>query len=60
MKIDKSFVRGADVDHQQQEVVRALVAMASALGIGVVAEGIETAARPTSCGTWAADSGRGT
>jgi EAL domain-containing protein (putative c-di-GMP-specific phosphodiesterase class I) len=42
MKVDKSFVRDADVDHQQQEIVRALVAMAQALGIGVVAEGIET------------------
>jgi EAL domain-containing protein (putative c-di-GMP-specific phosphodiesterase class I) len=43
MKIDKAFVRGADVDRQQQEIVRALVAMAHALGIGIVAEGIETA-----------------
>lgn len=42
MKIDKSFVRDADVDHQQQEIVRALMAMAHALGIEVVAEGIET------------------
>jgi EAL domain-containing protein (putative c-di-GMP-specific phosphodiesterase class I) len=42
MKVDKSFVRDADVDHQQQEIVRALVAMAHALGIETVAEGIET------------------
>jgi diguanylate cyclase (GGDEF)-like protein/PAS domain S-box-containing protein len=42
MKVDKMFVRDADVDHQQQEIVRALVALAQALGIGVVAEGIET------------------
>ena len=32
----------ADVDHQQQEIVRALVVMAHALGIEVVAEGIES------------------
>jgi diguanylate cyclase (GGDEF)-like protein/PAS domain S-box-containing protein len=42
MKIDKAFVRDVDVDHQQQEIVRALVAMATALDIGIVAEGIET------------------
>ena len=42
MKIDKSFLRDADVDLQQQEIVRALMAMADALGIEVVAEGIET------------------
>ena len=42
MKVDKSFVRDADVDRGQQEIVRALVAMAHALGIEVVAEGIET------------------
>ena len=42
MKIDKMFVRDVDIDHQQQEIVRALVAMANALGIGIVAEGIET------------------
>ena len=42
MKIDKSFLRDADVDHQQQEIVRALMAMGNALGIEVVAEGIET------------------
>lgn len=42
MKVDKSFVRDADVDRHQQEIVRALVAMAQALGIGVIAEGVET------------------
>ncbi len=42
MKVDKMFVHNADVDHQQQEIVRALVALAQALEIGVVAEGIET------------------
>jgi diguanylate cyclase (GGDEF)-like protein len=42
MKVDKAFVRDADVDLHQQEIVRALVAMAHALGIEVVAEGIET------------------
>ncbi len=42
MKVDKMFVRDADVDVQQLEIVRAIVALAQALGMGVVAEGIET------------------
>jgi predicted signal transduction protein with EAL and GGDEF domain len=42
MKIDKSFVRDVEVDAQQQEVVRALIALASAIDVEVVAEGIET------------------
>jgi EAL domain-containing protein (putative c-di-GMP-specific phosphodiesterase class I) len=42
MKIDKSFLRDVEVDAHQQEIVRALVALASAIGVDVVAEGVET------------------
>lgn len=42
MKIDKSFVRDVEVDVQQQEIVRALIALASAIDVEVTAEGIET------------------
>ncbi|MCB0900453.1 MAG: EAL domain-containing protein, partial [Actinobacteria bacterium] len=42
MKIDKSFLRDVEVDAHQQEIVRALVALASAIDVDVVAEGIET------------------
>jgi diguanylate cyclase (GGDEF)-like protein/PAS domain S-box-containing protein len=45
IKIDKSFV--ADVVHNQhdQAIVKAITTLAESLGLGVVAEGIETAAQ---------------
>jgi EAL domain-containing protein (putative c-di-GMP-specific phosphodiesterase class I) len=41
LKIDRSFVSGADAGSLQ--IVRTIVAMAHALGVVVVTEGIETA-----------------
>jgi PAS domain S-box-containing protein/diguanylate cyclase (GGDEF)-like protein len=41
LKIDRSFVSGADAGSLQ--IVRTIVAMAQALGVAVVTEGIETA-----------------
>jgi PAS domain S-box-containing protein/diguanylate cyclase (GGDEF)-like protein len=41
LKIDRSFVSGADAGSLQ--IVRTIVAMAQALGVSVVTEGIETA-----------------
>ena len=41
LKIDRSFVSGADASSLQ--IVRMIVAMARALGVAVVSEGIETA-----------------
>jgi diguanylate cyclase (GGDEF)-like protein/PAS domain S-box-containing protein len=41
LKIDRSFVSGADAGSLQ--IVRTIVAMAQALGVAVVSEGIETA-----------------
>jgi PAS domain S-box-containing protein/diguanylate cyclase (GGDEF)-like protein len=41
LKIDRSFVSGADAGGLQ--IVRTIVAMAQALGVAVVSEGIETA-----------------
>ena len=43
IKIDRSFVIGIDDDNSNLPIVRAVVALAHALGIEVVAEGIETA-----------------
>lgn len=43
VKIDMSLVRDVDSDPVRQQVVRSLVALASGLGMEVVAEGIETA-----------------
>ena len=42
LKVDRSLLRDADVDRQQYEIVRALVALAHAMDLDVVAEGIET------------------
>ena len=43
VKIDKAFVGGLGVNPEDEEIVRAVVAMSAALGLTVVAEGVETA-----------------
>ena len=43
LKIDKSFVRRIDRDPEQQRMVNAIQLMAEQLGIGTLAEGVETA-----------------
>ena len=43
LKIDASFVRNASRDKKNVEIIRSIIALATALGIEVVAEGIETA-----------------
>jgi len=47
LKIDRSFVRGIDDTGASAPIVRALLAMASALNLQVVAEGVETDAQAT-------------
>ncbi len=42
LKIDKSFVQGIDQSSRQGELVKAFIAMAGALGLDLVAEGVET------------------
>ncbi len=45
IKIDRSFVRDLPGDDDDRLLVRAIVQLATALGIRVVAEGVETAAQ---------------
>lgn len=45
LKIDRSFVAGLATAEQSRELVRAIVAMGRALGLEVIAEGVETAAQ---------------
>jgi diguanylate cyclase (GGDEF)-like protein len=42
VKIDRSFVSGLGTSDQDEEIVRAVVAMSNALGLSIVAEGVET------------------
>jgi len=45
VKIDRAFVRGLGTSAEDEEIVRAVVAMSDAMGLAVVAEGVETTAQ---------------
>ncbi|MEJ5866584.1 EAL domain-containing protein [Pseudokineococcus sp. 5B2Z-1] len=45
VKVDRSFVAGAVADDRARAVVRGVLGMAEALGLGVVAEGVEDPAQ---------------
>ena len=42
IKIDRSFVTGIETSEEQQTLTASMIAMAHALGIGTLAEGVET------------------
>ncbi len=44
LKLDRSFVTHLDTDDRSEAIVRSTVSMAAALGIRLIAEGVETAA----------------
>ncbi|MDQ3914419.1 MAG: EAL domain-containing protein [Actinomycetota bacterium] len=44
LKIDQSFVRAAHEDPAKSELARAIIGLAHALGLGAVAQGVETSA----------------
>jgi EAL domain-containing protein (putative c-di-GMP-specific phosphodiesterase class I) len=45
VKLDRAFVQTIDHDHAAQKLVRAIIAVAQGLGLGVIAEGVETEAQ---------------
>jgi diguanylate cyclase (GGDEF)-like protein len=59
IKIDRSFVAGIDDDNSNLPIVKAVIALAHALGIDVVAEGIETAGQRALLRELVCDRGQG-
>ena len=59
IKIDRSFVAGLGHNQEDAAIVRATVGVAKALGLGVTAEGVETAEQLVLLGELGCDLGQG-
>jgi EAL domain-containing protein (putative c-di-GMP-specific phosphodiesterase class I) len=59
LKIDRSFVRGLVGDHRRAAIVKATIGLAHALGLRVIAEGIEDAATWQAVADLGCDSAQG-
>jgi EAL domain-containing protein (putative c-di-GMP-specific phosphodiesterase class I) len=59
LKIDRSFIKDMMLDRDAREIVNAVIGLAQALGIRIVAEGIETEAQMTYLRRRGCDIGQG-
>lgn len=59
LKIDKSFVDGLGADRDDTVIVSAVIALAHALGLSVVAEGVETEAQADRLRSLGCETGQG-
>ncbi|MCB1352404.1 MAG: EAL domain-containing protein [Rhodobacteraceae bacterium] len=59
IKIDRSFILGIETSAEQQQLTASMIAMAGALGIETLAEGIETAEAQSMLGELGCDFGQG-
>jgi diguanylate cyclase (GGDEF)-like protein/PAS domain S-box-containing protein len=59
LKIDRSFVSGIEDDRDDRAIVKATIDMAHALGLTVVAEGVETEAQERCLAEFGCDSAQG-
>ena len=54
LKIDQEFVRDILVDASSSAIAQSIISLSKAMGLSVIAEGVETEASATSCSAWAA------
>jgi EAL domain-containing protein (putative c-di-GMP-specific phosphodiesterase class I) len=59
LKIDRSFVHGLGQDEQDAAIVRSIIALARALKLSVIGEGIETVAQRLQLRAFGCDRGQG-
>ena len=59
LKIDRSFVRDLTTSEQDAAITRSIVELARSLGLGVVAEGVETQAQRDLLAGWGCDAFQG-
>ena len=59
IKIDRSFIRDLEADPQDAAIVSAIIGLAIALGLGTVAEGIETVGQAATLRGWGCLHGQG-
>ncbi|MCU1623128.1 MAG: hypothetical protein JWL79_1973 [Frankiales bacterium] len=59
LKIDRSFTRGVHTDTDDRAIITAIIALASAMGLSTVAEGVETAEQRAQLETLGCDRGQG-